>query len=89
MTNTKNPITIETNVPLPTDNYRRGSTGNKYPIASMNPGDSFFVPYNSGDAKKRNSLASSLRQSARRFTDKGQQYATRRFEDGVRLWRLS
>lgn len=57
---------------------RRDST--KYPLASLEVGDSFLVP---GAVARR--LATAASQAGKRL---GRKFATRKVEGGVRVWRL-
>ena len=38
------PYAIQKGIPLPKRNFGYGKGRNKYPLADMEPGDSFFVP---------------------------------------------
>lgn len=74
--------TIEKDVPLPSHK----PLGNyKWPFAEMGVGDSFFVPANTTEEKRR--IQMNVMGSCRRFRDKGR-FATRRVEGGVRVWRI-
>jgi hypothetical protein len=72
---------IESGVPIPTGPVLRKS---KYPLAGMQPGDSFFVP----GAKV--SIQKSVRAAASVFSarNKGTEFTARLVEGGLRVWRV-
>ena len=72
---------IESGVPLPPNAGKQGL--GKYPFRKMNIGDSFLVATDV-QGKTANNLAS----CARQIFGKGN-FAIRRVEGGVRVWRLA
>jgi hypothetical protein len=56
-----------------------------YPFATMEVGDSFFVPQVDGKPKTDGSLRSSARQAAKKF---GFKFTVRRVDGGFRCWRV-
>lgn len=84
-------VSVDHNIPLP--DPCRGSKLKKYPwrtmgIVSGRPprGDSFLVPCEDHEWRQiENSLASCARWMKRRYH---MEFAMRRVDDGVRVWRL-
>jgi hypothetical protein len=77
---------IESNVPVPPP--RRGRPRkHKYPLAELQPGDSFFVPAPADELNKmQNRLATIGRQHVnKKFVTR----ITRDAPTGVRIWRTS
>ena len=73
-------IKIETGIPLPPAN------GAKYPFATMNVGDSFFVPFDGEDPNTvRERIGSPAGQWSRRHEQK---FTVRRVAGGMRVWRI-
>jgi hypothetical protein len=70
---------IEKDIPL---SESRSGPRPKYPFASMEVGDSFFIP---GDRSSR-SVSGSV--SHWRKSHPKQQFATRKVENGLRVWRI-
>ena len=56
-----------------------------YPFATMEVGDSFFVPQVDGKPKTDGSIRSSARQAAKKFDFK---FAIRSVDGGFRCWRV-
>ena len=65
-----------------------GGPKNIYPFKEMVVGDSFFVPFGTGDKKK---VRITVATSASRFAKEnpGTMFITRTIENGVRCWRIS
>lgn len=72
---------IEKNVPLAGKAMGRNT---KYPLASMEIGDSFVVPLKYPE--QRNTLASTISIFSRKH---GRKFATRRIDNSVRVWRIA
>jgi hypothetical protein len=72
---------IEKNVPLVGKGIGRNA---KYPLASMEIGDSFVVPLKYPE--QRNALNSAVSIFAKRH---GRKFATRRIDNSVRVWRIA
>lgn len=76
---------IEKDIPTPVGSGR--GREQKYPLAQLNPGESFYVPAN-GDHRERvvsrigNSVASHRKKNAHK------KFTCRSVEGGVRCWRL-
>jgi hypothetical protein len=68
---------IEKNIPI-----GKGRIESKYPLATMENGDSFFV---STEGHKAKNIASSVSMIARRM---GIRVATRTTPEGVRVWKI-
>jgi hypothetical protein len=72
---------IEKNIPVPPPRSR-----STYPFADMEIDDSFFVPCEPDAVRNtERRVSASAAQYGRRHSTK---YATRREEDGVRVWRV-
>lgn len=79
---------IDSHIPIPAD----VSTGRRstYPLADMNVGDSFLVPFNGDTAKKvTQRLHSAVSQFQRRNTDSDRRFTVRAEATGVRVWRIA
>ena len=80
---------VESGIPRPTGYKRRAS---KYPFEKMQPGQSFFVPFGSDDARtvrrRLHSAAFNLgfRIKVREVDDDQRAYANDAGEPGVRVW---
>lgn len=77
---------IEKNVPVV---HRNGGAGNaRFPLATMEVGDSFHMPWGDQDRLKARSVLSNalatfqLRNAGRKFT-------SRKDDTGVRVWRIA
>ena len=66
---------------------RGGSQKKIYPFKTMVVGDSFFVPFGTGDKKKVRIVVAS---AASRFAKEnpGTMFITRTIDNGVRCWRI-
>ena len=72
---------IEKNMPIPQKDIRK----EKYPLDSMDVGDSFFIQSDKKDiAKMRNSVSSATTYKAFKTEMK---FCVRSVEGGVRVWR--
>ena len=78
-------FTIEDGISVP-ERFVPTSTGRKsvYPLADLQPGQSFMVPQGEGDLKK---IARNLRTATARL--KGSKFTVRTVDGGVRVWRVS
>ena len=77
---------IDKNVAPPTEPV---GPRRKYPFASMEAGDSFFVPCEAGEKPKvLNNIASGARHYRTR-RNLAQHHACRQVEGGVRCWRVA
>ena len=75
---------IEPGVPM--RGYTTRPPKYRFPLAEMEVGDSFFVAYGGMDAK---SFLQTSRSLISRFGKAySRKYATRRLEDGFRVWRI-
>lgn len=80
-------IEIEKGVPIPNKDAGRV----RYPFGELKIEESFFVPAKSKRKEDINSLQrnmGSLIAQWRRNNDLTRKFATRRTEDGVRVWRI-
>lgn len=83
----KNEIKIEKGVPMP----KADACRIRYPLGELKIEDSFFVPAKSKRKEDITSLQrnmGSLIAQWRRNNDLTRKFATRRTEDGVRVWRI-
>ena len=81
-------FSIEKGIPVP-ENARTGRRS-AYPLADMQVGDSFSVPFGSDDPKKvTQRVHSAVSQFRRRMTDSQWQFVVREETNGVRVWRIA
>lgn len=78
---------IDKNIPVPTSGIQKGRP-RKYPIESLEIGDSFLIPYEK-DVNK-NAMHSRASGSIANFRKKHpeKKFTTRQMEDGIRVWRI-
>lgn len=80
------PIKIEKGVPMP---VRHGGHGNsKYPFATMEVGDSFYIPWGDRDRLKIRSVLSNAI-SAFQLRNEPKKFSSRKDESGIRVWRTA
>jgi len=79
-------IKIEKGVKIPPK--KGGSQKKIYPFKTMVVGDSFFIPYGTGDKKKVRIVVSSAASNFAR-ENQGTMFITRSSDSGVRCWRIS
>lgn len=70
---------IEKNIPIPTGGPGRPA---KYPLRSMEVGDSFFTPTNIPESSRLSVLAAARNQRPKVFQ-------TAKVEGGLRVWRVA
>lgn len=83
-------IKIEKSVPMPPQNHR-GATGAKnfYPFDRMEVGDSFAIPNGFIGPTGRRVTQHSLSSAAYKYgKDHNKQYAIRKVDGGIRVWRV-
>lgn len=73
-------MNIEKDIPLPTPRTGRA----RYPFREMKVGDSFSVP----TEKDRQRVRATLWHYTRTGTGKGRRFATRKVNEGYRVWRI-
>lgn len=83
---------IEKNVPAPNE-YDYNGRRRLYPLAEMEIGDSFFVPFNENEDISNKKLANSILGCARRSRHNGKKFVIRTQKNslgvnGVRCWRI-
>ena len=78
---------IDKNVKMPEERSIRRDRGNrkKYPWSEMRVGDSFLVPYTDISRDIRQLTHGGIQWAQRRGLD--WQFAQRRLENGIRVWR--
>jgi hypothetical protein len=74
---------VEKGIPLPPRNNARDGNG-KYPFARMEVGDSFFIEADEQTAQRIQNRAC----NAYRYY-RPKEFATRRIEGGIRIWRTA
>lgn len=73
---------VESGIPMPS----RKAHNAKFPFKEMQVGDSFLVPFDGEDeGTVRSRIASNCTHQKRRI---GRQYATRKVDGGIRVWRV-
>lgn len=84
---TTSPIQIEKGIPVPSRQGGRGKA--KYPLADMEVGDSFFVPWGESELKTRSTLSNAI--SAFHLRNKPKRFTSRKDPAGcgVRVWRIA
>jgi hypothetical protein len=76
---------IDKGIPVPD---RQGGHGNsKYPMANMEVGDSFFVPWGEDRLRTRSVLSNAV--AAFHLRNKPKRFTTHREEGGIRVWRTA
>lgn len=76
-------FTIDKSIPIPADASKPGSRS-KYPLDKMEPGDSFFVPFESEKQVKH--IKSSMAARAKKL---GYKIVSAADDTGVRIWRTA
>jgi len=80
-------FTIEKNIPLINPTYSRNKGDSKYPLSSMDIGDSFLIEGSKDEAKVyRNRLWSVITRVQKESEAK---FATRAVDGGIRIWRTA
>jgi len=80
-------FTIEKNIPLINPTYSRNKGDSKYPLSTMDIGDSFLIEGSKDEAKVyRNRLLSVINRVQKKSEAR---FATRAVDGGIRIWRTA
>jgi hypothetical protein len=76
---------IEKSVPVPP---RQGGPGNpRFPLAQLEVGDSFHVPFGESELKTRSVISNAV--ASFKLRNPPKDFRTRKDETGVRVWRIA